>query len=245
MSKQKMERQELNGKCSFCGGVFSKFVMTHHLKSCKQRKTTPIKPSYEQKSKQLDNRIFHLVVQDRYRVKYWMHLDVPADVSIKELDVFLREIWVECCGHLSAFTINNVQYERDIGSMDAMWLMTFGGRIPMSMNIRTGAVLRPGLKFHYIYDFGTTTHLTLKVLSEREEDITDRHIQILARNEPPLIICDVCGKLATQVCSQCIYEDEGKAWLCDKCAQEHKCGEDMLLPVVNSPRVGLCAYTGK
>lgn len=24
----------------------------------------------------------------------------------------------------------------------------------------------------------------------------------------------------------------------------HECGEDMLLPVVNSPRVGMCDYTG-
>jgi len=33
-------------------------------------------------------------------------------------------------------------------------------------------------------------------------------------------------------------------WLCDECAPKHKCGEDMLLPVVNSPRVGKCGYTG-
>jgi hypothetical protein len=45
--------------------------------------------------------------------------------------------------------------------------------------------------------------------------------------EPPLISCEVCGKPATEVC-----------------AGEHECGEEMLLPVVNSPRVGMCGYTG-
>jgi hypothetical protein len=58
----------------------------------------------------------------------------------------------------------------------------------------------------------------------------------LASNEPPLIFCEVCGEPATEVCAQCVYE--GAGWLCDAC------GEEMLLPVVNFPRVGMCGYTG-
>ena len=94
----------------------------------------------------------------------------------------------------------------------------------------------------YEYDYGTTTELKLKVISEREVEAKGKAIQVLARNTPPLILCNVCGKPATEVCAQCIYDDEG--WLCDDCAEEHECGEEMLLPVVNSPRVGMCAYTG-
>lgn len=244
MNGQKMERQELIGKCSFCEGTFSKAVMTNHLKSCEQRKMIPMKPSYGRKSKLRDKRVFHLIVEGSYQPEYWMHLDVPADAKLENLDDFLREIWVECCGHLSAFTINNVRYELETDGIDAMWPAIFGRGAPTrSMNVRSGSVLRSGLKFHYEYDFGTTTHLALRVLSEREENIKDKSIQILARNEPPQIICEVCGRLATQVCAQCVYE--GKGWLCDKCAQEHECGEDMLLPVVNSPRVGMCGYTGE
>lgn len=240
MRGQKIERQKSNGKCSFCGGTFSKSAMTNHLKSCKQREFAPVKPSYGRKSKLKDKRIFHLVVEGSDQPEYWMHLDVPVDAKLEDLDNFLREIWVECCGHLSAFTINNVKYERDTGDVDAMWVF---GRKPRSMNIRTGSVLHTGLKFHYEYDFGTTTQLALRVFSECEENIKDKSIQILARNDPPQIICEMCGKLATQVCAQCIYE--GKGWLCDECVQEHECGEDMLLPVVNSPRVGMCGYTGE
>ncbi|MDI6903856.1 MAG: hypothetical protein QMC77_09015, partial [Methanocellales archaeon] len=58
-----------------------------------------------------------------------------------------------------------------------------------------------------------------------------------------LIICESCGKTATRVCTQCVWSGEG--WLCDECAGKHECGEDMLLPVVNSPRVGMCGYTGE
>ncbi|MEW6619429.1 MAG: hypothetical protein AB1422_08870 [bacterium] len=244
MSKQKIKKQESDGKCSFCGGIFSKSTMTNHLKSCKQREITPIEPSSGQKSNQQDKRVFHLVVEGSYSPEYWMHLDVPGDAKLKDLDNFLRDIWVECCWHLSAFYINNIEYEEDTGGVDTMWSGIFGTeRARRSMNVPTGSVLSPGLKFHYEYDFGTTTHLTLRVLSEREENIKNKSIQILARNEPPQIICEICGKIATQVCTQCIYEGEG--WFCDKCAQKHECGEDMFLPVVNSPRVGMCGYTGE
>jgi hypothetical protein len=27
-------------------------------------------------------------------------------------------------------------------------------------------------------------------------------------------------------------------------SEEHECGEEALLPVVNSPRMGMCGYTG-
>jgi hypothetical protein len=58
----------------------------------------------------------------------------------------------------------------------------------------------------------------------------------------PQVWCDICGQPATEICSQCIFDDKG--WLCDEHAESHECGEEMLLPVVNSPRVGMCAYAG-
>ena len=67
-------------------------------------------------------------------------------------------------------------------------------------------------------------------------------VRVLARNDAPVLPCDVCGKEATHVCTRCIYDDQG--WLCDACVAEHECGEEMLLPVVNSPRVGMCGYEG-
>ncbi len=49
----------------------------------------------------------------------------------------------------------------------------------------------------------------------------------------------------TKHLQSCLGETQGDAgWLCDSCAEDHKCGEDMLLPVVNSPRTGVCGYTG-
>ena len=110
------------------------------------------------------------------------------------------------------------------------------------MDVRLDEVLNPGQACSYEYDFGSTTELTLKVISEREVQAKEKAIQVLARNTPPAILCEVCGKSATEVCSQCIFDNKG--WLCDDCEEDHECGEEMLLPVVNSPRVGMCAYTG-
>ena len=98
----------------------------------------------------------------------------------------------------------------------------------------------------YEYDFGSTTELTLKVISEREVAAKEKAIQILARNSLPPAPCDVCGNLpAILACTRCIYEDDG-GYLCDECSKEHQCGEEMLNPLssINSPRSGVCGYTG-
>ena len=112
-----------------------------------------------------------------------------------------------------------------------------------SMGARLDEILSPGMKFNYEYDFGSTTHLAMKVVSQEQKQIKGRVITVLARNEPPSYTCMSCGKMAAQVCTECAWS--GGGWLCDECAAEHECGEDMLLPVVNSPRVGVCGYTGQ
>ncbi|UCC96330.1 MAG: hypothetical protein JSW66_10845, partial [Phycisphaerales bacterium] len=111
-----------------------------------------------------------------------------------------------------------------------------------TMDARLGEVLRPGMKFSHEYDFGSTTHLTLRVIAQEQRQIKGKDVRILARNDPPSFTCTSCGKPATQVCAECIYSDEG--CLCDTCAAGHECGEEMLLPLVNSPRAGVCGYTG-
>jgi hypothetical protein len=95
---------------------------------------------------------------------------------------------------------------------------------------------------HVTYDFGTTTELRLRVVAERHGARSQEAVQLLARNTPPVIPCAAGGKEATQVCTECLYEGQG--WLCDACVLEHACGDDMLLPVVHAPRLGLCGYTG-
>ena len=102
-------------------------------------------------------------------------------------------------------------------------------------------VLRPGLTFDYEYDFGSTTALTLRAVGVCNGGAGKAPIALLARNNPTALACS-CGKPATEICTQCAGDGEG--WLCTSCADAHACGEESLLPVVNSSRVGVCGYTG-
>jgi hypothetical protein len=216
------------GTCNICHGVFGKVAMTRHLESCGQNVGDT-----EGQQKGKEGKVLHLLVDGSYNPQYWMHIEIPAEATLDTLDSFLRVTWVECCGHLSKFDIAGSSYSSYVDS-------SFGDK---SMRFRVGKVLSPGMQFSYEYDFGTTTELRLKVIAERTRKIKKGDsVKILARNESPVIACDVCGKPATNICSECVYDEGG--WLCDDCAEKHECGEDMLLPVANSPRVGMCGYTG-
>ncbi|MBM4024655.1 MAG: plasmid pRiA4b ORF-3 family protein [Planctomycetes bacterium] len=219
------ERTISTGRCYLCGGVFAKAAMTTHLKSCRKK-------AGGSESAPADRRkAFHLVVEGRYAPEYWMHLEVDTGAALETLDRFLRNIWLECCDHMSEFRIDGDRY--------SFAPFGLGSDTP---DVRLRDVLAPGMKFEHAYDFGSTTYLRLKVVAEVESPVRQDEIGMLAQNEPPAIPCDECGKPATQVCRQCMYS--GKGWLCEECAARHECDEWMLLPVVNSPRVGVCGYAG-
>ncbi len=233
-----MTRQTSKGICTFCHNEYSKAGMGRHLETCKQRALIEAAPEGQHAGRKTNK--LHVRVEGRDLPMYWMNLDVTNSTTLATLDQFLRDTWLECCGHLSAFEIGGVRYSvhADIYESDSVW-----GRSQKDMHVRLDKVLRPGQSCSYEYDFGSTTDLTVKVISEHKGPTTGELIQVLARNNAPQEPCIVCGKPATNVCSECIYSEAGGA-LCDTCAEEHSCGEEMLLPLVNSPRAGVCGYTG-
>ena len=214
-----MAEKALKAKCLLCGSEFTKAGMIKHLQSCLPK---DIDNSLKQKDLKR-HPFFHILVTGSYSPEYWLHLKVKSECVLKDLDQFLRDIWLECCGHMSAFS-----YQRN--------------ELPMNRKLKN--VLSPGMELLYQYDFGSTTELLVKVIAEYKGSIQkNKSIQILARNEAPEILCNECGKSpAVQICTECQWDEAG--WLCQSCADEHECGEDMLLPVVNSPRTGACGYTG-
>ena len=156
--------------------------MTKHLDSCIKEKSGAEDSSAKKKLKK--GMIFHLVVEGRGQPEYWIHIAAPAQSKLTHLDSFLRDIWLECCGHLSAFNIGGVSYSG--GSSDAGFFgQDFGDDMDESMDITLEKVLSPQIKFLYEYDFGTTTELTLKVVSVYEGHVKGKEIQLLARNDPP------------------------------------------------------------
>jgi len=219
------------GACRFCNKTFSAAAMLRHLQSCSERKK--VQDKEEKKWK-----IFLLRAQAG---PFFVYFETKAASTLRDVDAFLRQLWLECCGHLSAFTINNVRYELDTGCVDSMWTEIFGRAHPTkSMDTKLYSVLCPGLKFSHEYDFGSTTRLEMMCISERQGTL--KKIDVLARNDLPDFVCISCGKPAKEVCTQCIWD--GTGFFCEKCAKKHKCGDEMFLPVVNSPRMGMCGYTG-
>jgi hypothetical protein len=184
-------------------------------------------------------RLFHVAVRGACAPTYWMHLEIPARATLADLDGFLRRTWLECCDHLSAFEIDRTQHlPGEASEFD-----------DESMDVTLGEVLRPGTEFTHTYDFGSSTHLALRVVSEYEGAPPGRKeapVRVLARNDPPEIRCGKCGRPAVLVCPECMCGG-GEGWLCKACAKRHEdeCeGGERMLPVVNSPRVGVCGYCG-
>ncbi len=220
-----MSRQSSRSKCVFCHKEYSGRGISRHLEACKARRAATDVEGVPR------TRHFHLSVRGAYGSDYWMNLQVPASATLQDLDHFLRGIWLECCGHLSAFEITGQSY---------MSTTEFGWGDERDMSSKLGQLLVPGLKFTHEYDFGTTTELELRVIAEREiSGSTGQSVQVMARNNPLEHICEACGEPATMICTYCGY-----TLVCDQCAKTHGCGDEGFLPVVNSPRMGMCAYTG-
>jgi hypothetical protein len=209
------------GRCQFCSQVLPRAVMARHLSSCGQPETSASSTGPS----------LHLLVEARHAKAYWMHVALPVNAPLSKLDKFLRKTWLECCGHLSSFEIAGERYASD--PMDG----ESGMKRPLQQ------VVDVGMSFSYEYDYGSTTELKLKVAGVRAEGTPKGAAQLLARNEPPSILCQSCGtEPAAQICAQCAWDEVG--WLCPGCADRHSCEEAMRLPVTNSPRAGVCAYSG-
>jgi len=216
-----VKKQTSKGICYLCNGRFSKSGISRHLKACFRENVITNKPDCS-----------HILVEGLYQSQYWLHLEVPFGTTLAKLDLFLRNIWLECCSHLSAFTIAGERYYPEVDDY-----------FDKDMLINLERIVTAGEVFTYEYDFGSTTVLTLKHLGNMTKCFSSREISVLARNEEPQHLCDCCGRIAEAVCADCIYD--GSGWLCQVCEADHECGEDALLPVLNSPRVGICAYTGE
>jgi len=228
MKNQENKMKKTEGICKYCKKSFAGNAIARHLSSCRDKIDANLQDGGDEK-------IFLISAKAG---PFWVYFEANASDKLKQIDSFLRKLWLECCGHLSAFNIGNNYYNSD-GDID---LDPIPGKGSKSMNIVIGAVLSPGLAFSHEYDFGTTTKLDLKCISERTGNKL-KQTEILARNNLPDFKC-VCGKPAKEICTECLWEKGPEALLCKGCAKSHECGDEMFLPVVNSPRMGMCGYTG-
>jgi hypothetical protein len=114
------------------------------------------------------------------------------------------------------------------------------------MGVPVKRIFQKGVELTHIYDFGTSSETLIKVVGERSGKFITKHpIFLMARNELPSFSCIECGQPASFLCMECMYENGSPGLLCEKHAEDHPhddYGEPM--PLVNSPRLGMCAYDG-
>ena len=118
-----------------------------HLSACPQRRAA-IEQAERKKTK--SELLPHLRVQDTWRSEFWLDLEMRGSSTLKDLDHYLRCIWLECCGHLSRFSVGGRR----------------GDEIPQSRKI--SEVFTPGLELTHIYDFGTSSETLIRALETRE-----------------------------------------------------------------------------
>lgn len=203
------------GMCRLCGQTFGKSQMTRHIKSCLRKKG--------------EGDHLLISVQDASRL-FWVYMILPQSTSLRKLDGILRDLWVECCGHLSAFSDGEVSYLDDPEPS-----LPWGRGKEKGMQVPLLAALQRTGKLKYEYDFGSTTELTIGLVGV---DAVGGDQVLVARNDPPAIDCLQCGKPATVL----VTEDWEPEPYCDSCWTGDE--EVMMLPVVNSPRMGVCGYAG-
>jgi len=224
MARQKQTR----GACAFCGKDFTRAGMTKHLAACKGWKEAVQKADA---SKRKSQSLFHLIVYDAYnKTNYWLHLEMNGLGDLEDLDRYLRAIWLECCGHMSTFFGGKRAYQDPELDMDAKARDVFT-QLPQLL---------------HIYDFGTSSETMVEVANVREgRPLTKNPIALMARNHPPEYPCMECDKPAAYYCEECVEEEDETGLLCEAHAKDHPHGNyGGPMPLVNSPRVGLCGYDG-
>lgn len=199
------------GVCALCGQSASKAKMLAHLATC-----IPAHAKADSSSKAV---VFLFEAEGEPR--YWIVMAAHAKATLRQIDDVLRELWLECCGHMSAFYVD---------------------RREITMSAVAGDVFRAGsAKVRYEYDFGSTTSLVGHFLDIRS-GLARGPVRLLARNEPLHWLCAECAEPATVVCPYCVEAD---GLYCNEHAEAHEhAAEESYLPVVNSPRMGVCGYTG-
>jgi len=200
------------GNCYVCGVELGKVAMKNHILKAHTAE------SGGQKCRLLK-------IEGAYYKEYWLYIDLPMERSLYEVDSFLRWIWLECCGHMSAFrTPRRTEYSE----------------IDMSAKL---SAFSAGDKILHEYDFGTTTTSLITIMECIERPPQREIVRLLARNVAPTYQCKECNAPAEYICTYCIY-DSDNPFLCTLCGNNHD-HDERLLPVANSPRMGECGYDGE
>ena len=136
-----------DGNCFICGKTAGKTAIKNHI--LKDHNSG-------------DESCYLLRAEGAYNKNYWLLFTLALDAPLSAADKFLRQIWCECCGHMSAFRIG----VREFGKA------------------RKLSALSVGATLLYEYDFGSTTSIIVTVVDEISRAKQQEKVRLLARNVP-------------------------------------------------------------
>ena len=207
----------MKAKCYYCNKELTERTIKRHMKNCSEMKKRIEEQSATNKKQRNQ---FIIAIKPKYDGnEYCIYLSIDGTLGLVHIDQFIRDIWVECCGHLSGFRIRGKFYQ------------------DYSMNTKLNDILDINEKFEYEYDFGSTTHLILEVVDIIQVSSSFSQIEIIARNHEIEHECEICGAKANY------FNYEKDEWECKNCIDKDT---DMIskFDYCNSPRDGVCCYEG-
>ena len=123
-----MAKQSSFGVCQACGARKGKAAMVAHVQDC-------MPGHVGAGSSRVPEPLLLLRAEARGLPTFWLDVAVKREGKLKDVDRFLRRIWLECCGHMSEFST--------------------GTHHKVSMNTKVSEALGPGDRLGYVYDFGS------------------------------------------------------------------------------------------
>jgi len=202
------------GRCFICNGKVSGDLFEEHLQSCLPSLHWPKgnEPS------------FLIRIMGKHNKKYWLYILASPEATLQDLDSFLRDVWLECCNHLSSFTIGLVSFSSDGADEDMCFYLK--------------DLLQPGDESIYQYDFGSTTTLRVSLLRAVPIHSPEEPIVLLGQNSKAHHVCMYCKEEAD-------YSFRRKKtaeilYFCSRCLENQGIDEEICSPLSNSPRAGVC-----
>ncbi len=201
--------------CNLCDCNYTQSGLQRHISSCVVKKL---------EDKTVKSKLYYFKIYDKYMPEYYLHIVVSRATKLFHIDRFLREIWLECCGHMSGFMAKR----REINMGEPV------------------EVLVENKKTDYTYDFGSSTELVIEFKKEFQGKQKNL-IQLVAMNAMLEVKCHKCHKkVAEYICSECLHGGD-EVVVCKTCVQKHakEYHEGETYPIMyleNSPRTGVCGY---
>ena len=251
------------GRCHLCGNAVRAEDVSTHARSCVMAAVQVGFVDNDLHPRHVGNDTILIWVRGD-ELRHWLMLAVRPTTSLRQLDQFLRNLWLECCGHMSHFQIGATRYNASIPGPGDTRLVEADLAEPgeRHMLYTVEEAIREGELFRHEYDYGDTTYLDLECVAdlpapyqflpelidppEPADGHTDDFITIVARNLP-LERCFTCEEPARW----CYYEnpyalvprEHGGSialppYFCDDCAPRNV----TLTILRNSPRAGVGCY---